>query len=79
MLPDTEFTIVMVAAAEVVEKGVQIGLISQTVISIILAVSMKTLWNFLNVVQVLAYLRSFASWSAIMDFMLVQMDHAITL
>ena len=79
MLPDTEFTAVMTAAAEVVEKGVQIGLLSQIVISILLAASMKTLWNFLNVVQVLAYLRSFSNWSAMMDFIFVQVEYAVTL
>ena len=37
------------------------------------------MWNFLNVVQVLVYLRYFAMWSATMVFVFQQMDNAITL
>lgn len=37
------------------------------------------MWNFLNVVQVLVYLKHYALWSATMVFVFEQMDNAITL
>ena len=48
-------------------------------ICIVLAASLKSLWNFLNVIQVLVYLRYFATWSGTMNFIFDQMNNAVTL
>jgi len=79
MLPGEEFAAQLENTAENVEKGMQVGIVAQIVICIVLSASLKSMWNFLNVVQVLVYLKHFALWSATMVFVFEQMDNAITL
>ena len=43
------------------------------------ALSLKSMWNLMNVIQVLAYLRFFTSWPALMMEVLTHLDNAITL
>ena len=76
---DGEFAVTLDTAAEAAEKGMQVGLVAQIIICIVLSASLKSMWNFLNVVQVLVYLQFFAMWSGTMDFIFKQMDNAITL
>ena len=52
---------------------------SNLVFTIILAVSLKAMWNFHNVMQVLAYLKFFTDWPVIVDQILSQIFDAITL
>ena len=66
MLKNGEFAQNLELASATVEKGVQTGLVTQIIICVILSASLKSLWNFLNVVQVLAYIRFFAIWPATM-------------
>lgn len=68
MLPGQEFAVALESTAAKVEAGMQVGLVVQLVICIVLAASLKAMWNFLNVVQVLVYLRFFAEWSGTMTF-----------
>ena len=48
-------------------------------ITVLLAVSLKTTWNLLNVMQVLTYLRFFAMWPATVDEVMVKVWDTITL
>lgn len=79
MLPGEEFAVQLEQTAKNVEKGVQLGIVAQIAICIVLSASLKSMWNFLNVIQVLVYLRYFAMWSATMAFIFTQMDNAVTL
>ena len=72
-------TVTLETAAVAAEKGMQIGLVAQIIVCVVLSASLKSMWNFLNVVQVLIYLQFSAMWSATMMFIFVQMDNAITL
>ena len=76
---DGEFAVTLDSAGAAAEKGLQVGLVTQIIICIILSASLKSMWNFLNVVQVLVYLQFFAMWSGTMEFIFRQMDNAITL
>ena len=44
-----------------------------------MAVSLKQMWNFMNVVQVLAYIRFFVAWPAFMMLVLEFLDNALTM
>ena len=52
---------------------------AQLAITIFLALSLKSMWNLMNVIQVLAYIRFFSGWPAIMLEVFKYMDNAITL
>ena len=45
----------------------------------ILALSLKSMWNLMNVIQVLSYVRFFSGWPALMLEVFKYMDNAITL
>ena len=47
--------------------------------TIFLVLSLKAMWNLLNVMQVLAYMRYFTPWPALVDQILAQIIDAITL
>ena len=51
----------------------------QLTITILLALSLKSMWNLMNVIQVVAYIRFFSGWPAIMLEVFKYMDNAITL
>ena len=70
MLERTE-TVVDVAASTIVT--------TQILITLVLALSLKSMWNLMNVIQVLAYLRFMTNWPAFMMEIFKYMDNAITL
>ena len=49
------------------------------IIILLIAASLKSMWNLLNVVQVLAYMRFYTRWPAFMAQMLFWMENAVTL
>ena len=63
MLTSKEFK----ATVDAVNTGLQIGIIAQIAITVPIAISLKSMWNFLNVVQVLAYMRFYARWPAFIE------------
>ena len=58
---------------------IQASIITQVIITLIIAVSLKSMWNLLNVIQVLAYMRFYAKWPAFMERLLLWMDNVVTL
>ena len=52
---------------EVVNSAASSIVASNIVMTLILAISLKSMWNLLNVIQVLAYMRFFAPWPALID------------
>ena len=51
----------------------------QLIIVIFLAISLKSMWNLTNVMQLLAYIRFFSGWPALMIELFTYVDDAITL
>ena len=51
----------------------------QLTITILLALSLKSMWNLMNVIQVVAYIRFFSGWPAIMLEVFKYLDDAVTL
>ena len=52
---------------------------TQILVTLVLAVSLKSMWNLMNVIQVVAYTRFFSAWPAFTSEIFTQMDNAITL
>ena len=48
-------------------------------ILVLLGISLKSLWNLLNVMQVLSYMRFYADWPVFLMEIFVYMDNTITL
>ena len=61
------------------ERATQTFVVAQIVITLILSVSLKSMWNLYNVCQILAYIRLFTNWPALMDSVFLYLDNAITL
>ena len=79
MLWSNGFQATFIRAQNGVEVTFQAVTLSQIIITIILAASLKSMWNLLNVVQVLAYMRFYTRWSAYMERLFTWLDNAITL
>ena len=52
---------------------------AQIAITVPIALSLKSMWNFMNVIQVLAYLRFYSNWPAFLNMQFVQLEYAVTL
>ena len=55
------------AVHDVIDSTAALLVYSNVAFTLILAVSLKAMWNMFNVMQVLAYLREFTPWPAIVD------------
>ena len=64
---------------DVVNTGIQLGIVAQLITILLIAISLKSMWNLMNVIQVLSYLRLYSNWPGFIDFQLKQLDLAITL
>jgi len=62
-----------------VNRGAQTIIITQLIVTFVLAISLKSMWNLMNVIQVLSYMRFFTDWPVEMIEILMYMDDAITL
>ena len=51
----------------------------QLITTIVLSVSLKSMWNLLNVMQVLAYVRNFTVWPAFIEMIIKNIVEAIYL
>lgn len=79
MLPGEQFVMVMETTKETIETTAQGILVAQILITLILAVSLKSMWNLYNVIQIMAYIRFFTAWPAFMMEIFTHMDNAVTL
>lgn len=61
------------------ENTAQTLMTGQLIMTLVLSVSLKSMWNLLNVMQVLAYLRSFTSWPALIELITKNIIEAIYL
>ena len=66
-------------AIEAVNTGIQLGIIAQLAITLPIALSLKSMWNLMNIIQVLSYMRLYSNWPAMIDFQLNQLELAITM
>ena len=69
----------VVVAANTVQVAANTAFLSQFGVTICLAVSLKAMWNLMNVMQVMAYLRLVVDWPANSHMILDSMHNAITL
>lgn len=69
----------METAQTSVESATNTVVVGQVIITIVLAISLKSMWNLMNVIQVLSYVRFFTGWPAMMTVIFNYMDDAITL
>lgn len=69
----------MESTEKAVENAANTVVVAQIIITLVLALSLKSMWNLLNVVQVLSYVRFFTGWPAFMLEIFKYMDNAITL
>ena len=79
MLPWGKYAAMIDLAKQSMEITIQTGILAQIIITLIIAASLKSIWNLLNVCQVLAYMRFYARWPAFMELLLLWMDNSITL
>ena len=79
MFPDEDFAEAMETTETAVSNAANTFVIVQLILTVALALSLKSMWNLMNVVQVLAYVRFFTGWPAQMLGIFEYMDNAITL
>ena len=79
MLPGEEFGAIMDTTKGSVESVGQTLVATQILVTLFIAVSLKSLWNLMTVAQVLAYMRFYTAWPAFMMLILEYADNAITL
>ena len=56
---------IMDATKGTVESAANTLIVVQIVVTLVLAASLKSMWNLMNVIQVLAYVRFFTGWPAL--------------
>ena len=79
MLPGKETVQALQTTKEGIENTANTVVVAQIAITVILALSLKSMWNLMNVIQVLSYVRFFSGWPALMLEVFKYMDNAITL
>ena len=79
MLQVDEYSQAIEITSSSVEKATQAFVTMNILLTVMFALSLKSMWNLMNVIQVLAYLRFFTSWPALMMEVLTHLDNAITL
>ena len=79
LLPGEEFAMALESTKTGMERATQTFVIAQIIITLLLSVSLKSMWNLYNVIQILAYIRFFTNWPAFMLDIFMYMDNAITL
>jgi len=79
MYESKEQAVAMEATEYAVNQAANTFIVFQIVVTILLAASLKSMWNLMNVIQVLAYVRFYSGWPAFMTKVFEFMDNAITL
>ena len=79
MLPGESFATALATTEGTADSAAQSLLASQMVMTVVLSVSLKQLWNLLNVMQVLAYSTNFTQWPALVEEVNKQVFEAIYL
>jgi len=79
MFEDKQFAATMESTEAAVTNAANTVVVFQIIITLVLALSLKSMWNLMNVIQVLAYVRFFTGWPAFMLEIFRYMDNAITL
>ena len=79
MLPSVEYTEALEITQSTFTTATQTFIILEICIAIVVAVSLKAMWNLMNVLQVLTYIRFYTGWPIMMMLVLENMDNAITL
>ena len=65
----SQFSEVIELASQASEVTIQAGVLIQIVITLLMAGSLESMWNLLNVMQVLSYMKFYARWPAFINDM----------
>ena len=79
MFASKEFGTTMETTEETVNVAANTLIVVQIIITLVLAASLKSMWNLMNVIQVLAYIRFYSGWPAFLLKIFEYMDNAITM
>jgi len=79
MYESKEQGVVMETTKQAVNQVTNTFILVQIIVTIVLAASLKSMWNLMNVIQVLAYVRFYSGWPAFMTKVFEYMDNAITM
>ena len=79
MFPTEDIQEFLASAASSIEGTTQTLMTGQLMITILLSVSLKQLWNLLNVMQVLAVTREFTQWPATIEEIIKYLYEALYL
>ena len=79
MLGDSNIQEVLSETKHVVQTGGQSIILAEIIVLLLLGISLKSLWNLLNVIQVLSYMRFYTNWPIFMREIFVYIDNTITL
>ena len=79
MYESKEQAVAMETTEYAVNQAANTFIVFQIVVTILLAASLKSMWNLMNVIQVLAYVRFYSGWPAFMTKVFEFMDNAITM
>ena len=67
LIPGEEYEAAMETAKSSVENTANTLMTGQLIMTLVLSVSLKQMWNLFNVMQVLAYTRNFTQWPALVE------------
>lgn len=70
---------IAVATGQVVQTATNTAIGIQLIVTLILAVTLKSVWNLNHVMQVMAYYRLLTNWSANCAMIMLSMHNAVTL
>ena len=79
MFPGEDYVMVLETTKTSMERATNTFVVAQIILTLLLSVSLKSMWNLYNVCQLLAYIRLFTNWPALMDSVFIYLDNAITL
>ena len=66
-------------ASSTIEATTQNLVLGQVILTILLAISLKQMWNLLNVIQVLVFIKNFTLWPAGTENILIILSEVIYL
>ena len=79
LLPGEEFEATLNTSEESIEGSANTLMVGQIIATLALSVSLKQMWNLLNVMQVLAYFKHFSKFPAIIDSFITYIIDALYL
>ena len=67
------------ATKEVIDKTAQTLVLTQALMTILISISLKSMWNLVNVLQVLVFTRTFTPWPTFINDILMHLEEVLYL